>query len=72
MANLIYNLFGFLPAPYVYGAIYDAGEGGNGRIAMGTLMVMPIFCTIFLVSAKYIIVKDNILNYSEHSSSSSE
>ena len=31
MANLFYNIFGFLPAPVVYGAIYDAGEGGNGR-----------------------------------------
>lgn len=29
LANLWYNLFGLLPAPYVYGAIYDSGEGEN-------------------------------------------
>ena len=31
LANLSYNLLGYLPAPFVYGAIYDAGEGGNSR-----------------------------------------
>ena len=31
MANLSYNLLGYLPAPFVYGAIYDSGDGGNSR-----------------------------------------
>jgi hypothetical protein len=25
LANLSYNLIGYLPAPFVYGAIYDSG-----------------------------------------------
>ena len=29
LANLCYNLFGYLPAPFIYGMIYDAGDGGN-------------------------------------------
>lgn len=29
VANLIYNLAGYLPGPYVYGAIYDMGSGNN-------------------------------------------
>ena len=66
MANLFYNLFGFLPSPFIYGAIYDAGAGGNGRWAMGLLMVMPVFCVTLLASAKYLIVRDNVLNYNKH------
>ena len=31
IANLSYNMLGFLPAPFVYGAIYDFGEGKNAR-----------------------------------------
>lgn len=65
MANLFYNLFGFLPSPFIYGAIYDAGSGGNGRLAMGVLMIMPVFCCILLASAKYIITKYDILNYTK-------
>jgi len=32
-ANICYNLFGFLPAPFAYGFIADAGEtpGSNKR-----------------------------------------
>lgn len=31
LANLSYNMLGYLPAPFVYGAIYDFGEGKNAR-----------------------------------------
>ena len=31
VANLSYNLIGFLPAPSVYGFVYDYGKGGNAR-----------------------------------------
>ena len=65
MANLFYNLFGFLPSPAVYGAIYDSGEGGNGREAMAVLMIMPLFCTILLAAARYIIIRDNVLKYTK-------
>jgi len=30
LANLSYNMFGTLPAPFIYGAIYDFGDGGHG------------------------------------------
>ena len=29
-ANMCYNIFGYFPAPLVYGAIYDVGSGGHG------------------------------------------
>ena len=29
-ANMCYNIFGYFPAPLVYGAIYDSGKGGHG------------------------------------------
>lgn len=29
LANLVYNLGGYLPGPYVYGAIYDLPPGKN-------------------------------------------
>lgn len=62
-ANLVYNLVGYLPAPSVYGAIYDAGEGGNARAAMATLMFTSVFCFLFLIIASVFIIKDDILKY---------
>ena len=29
IANIGYNLLGFLPAPYLYGMVADSGEGNN-------------------------------------------
>lgn len=44
IANMTYNLLGFLPSPYVYGAISDIGPviGGNKRLAMGINLCLPI------------------------------
>ena len=33
IANIWYNLLGFLPAPYVYGMIADSGDGDNKTAA---------------------------------------
>ena len=65
IANLSYNLIGYLPAPIVYGLIYDAGKGGNGRHAMATLMFTTTLSLLFLMLGGYVIVRDNILNYKE-------
>lgn len=63
MANLSYNLIGFLPAPSVYGAVYDYGEGGNAREAMATLMFTPIFSFLFIMVAACLIIKNDTLGY---------
>ena len=61
VANLIYNLVGYLPAPSVYGAIHDAGKGGNAREAMATLMFTSILCFLFLAIGAIIIIKNDVL-----------
>ena len=63
IANLSYNLIGFLPAPSVYGVIYDYGEGKNARTAMATLMFTPSISVILQFMASYLIVRDDILHY---------
>lgn len=63
LANLSYNLLGYLPAPTVYGLIYDAGDGGNARIAMATLMFTPSISLICILSAAYILIKSDVLQY---------
>ena len=63
IANLSYNLIGYLPAPSIYGLIYDSGEGKNAREAMATLMFTPTLSVIFLFTGAYYIVKNDILNY---------
>jgi len=65
IANLSYNMLGFLPAPFVYGSIYDFGEGGHARYAMATLMFTPVISVLTLVLAGHFIVKDNILGYNK-------
>ena len=47
IANLCYNLFGFLPAPSVYGAISSIAGPNHPRIAMGCLL----WSTVFTISA---------------------
>ena len=63
LANFSYNLLGYLPSPFIYGAIYDSGDGNNARLAMGVLMFSPIFTLISLFSATYLIKRDDFLGY---------
>jgi hypothetical protein len=58
-------LLGYLPAPFVYGAIYDSGDGNNGRLAMGCLMFTPLLSVVALLSAAYLIKRDDILGYKQ-------
>lgn len=45
IGNMSFNVFGFLPSPYVYGAIADSGGvvGGNKRAAMIANLSVSIF-----------------------------
>lgn len=56
-------MLGYLPAPFVYGAIYDSGEGNNGRLAMAFLMFTPLLSVCTFLSAAYLIKRDDILDY---------
>ena len=50
LANLNYNLIGYLPAPLIYGLIKDSGKGNNARLAMGALMfsvAIPVLTQLF-------------------------
>lgn len=63
VANLCYNLLGFLPAPSVYGLVYDYGKGGNARYAMGTLMFTPILSLVCILIAASLIFKNDTFGY---------
>ena len=63
LAYLSYNLFGYLPAPSVYGWIYDYGDGGNAKTALGALMFMPVFIVGSFITAAYIIKRDKVLGF---------
>ena len=52
-------MLGYLPAPFVYGAIYDMGDGNNARLAMSTLMFSPIVSVSTFFLAAYFILKKN-------------
>ena len=51
IANTSFNLFGFLPSPYVYGLISDVGDviGGNKRAAMKVNMTLPAVFSMLIV-----------------------
>lgn len=54
IANTCYNIFGFLPAPLIFGYISDIGGIGHGkRAAMGFLMTMPAVAVAFFFIAAY-------------------
>ena len=49
VANLCYNLFGFLPAPQLYGMISTWTGGDTSRWPMGFLMYSTIFTITLLI-----------------------
>ena len=55
IATMIFNLFGYLPAPFIYGAVSVAGGAGIeviywSRVAMGCLMLWTIVTAVFIIS----------------------
>lgn len=51
LATLGYNLFGFLPAPFIYGTVSTLGsnEAYSSRWALGCIMSATIVTTILLI-----------------------
>jgi len=37
MANLCYNLLGWLPAPFIYGVVYESRGGGDSRWGLAAI-----------------------------------
>jgi len=46
-------MFGYLPAPFVFGLLSDSGKGNNLRIAMRVLTFVPIVTAMFLFTVSY-------------------
>ena len=65
IAYLAYNLFGYLPSPFIYGAVTDSGEGNNNRAAMLVLMLTAIIPIITFSVACFYIFRDDILGFKE-------
>ena len=61
IANTSFNVFGFLPSPYIYGLIADYGDvvGGNKRNAMKLNMTLPTVFATLLVSHAFIFKQRN-------------
>jgi hypothetical protein len=47
----------------VYGAIFDLGEGNNGKLAMTFLMYSAILPVIIFSIAVFLIFKNDILDF---------
>jgi len=63
IAYLAYNLFGFLPSPFIYGMITDSGEGKRDRLAMTFLMGTAIIPVFAFSIASYFIFRDDVLGF---------
>lgn len=53
MTNLITNLFGYLPAPAVYGLIFENYKETNNRLAMQVIIYSSFIGCLLLVFAMY-------------------
>jgi len=58
LATFIYNLAGYFPAPFLYGAVAEKGNGTEdeiywSRAAMGTLMTWTIIVSVFIIAAYF-------------------
>ncbi len=54
LANLCYNLFGYMPAPFIYGFICDLTGGTDSRYGMLVLMHSSIISIGMLFFAYYL------------------
>ena len=53
-AFLVYNLLGYLPAPFLYGGIQNiSGQGSKSHYGMGLLMFWTVLGNLFLFLAGY-------------------
>ena len=61
LATLAYNLFGYLPAPFVYGLfsdIFPADEKGSHRVAIGVILYWSIFAMAMMMGAMILYLKN--------------
>lgn len=49
IANLVQNLVGYLPAPYIYGVVYQVNGGGKSRAGMLALQTAALASNLLLV-----------------------
>lgn len=49
LANFVYNLLGYLPAPYIYGLVYDHTGAGSSIWGMFTLECAGILAVILML-----------------------
>lgn len=47
IANMSYNMFGYVPAPYLYGFVYDRYGGGKSHAGLYTIEVAGLLSFIF-------------------------
>jgi len=57
VANLCYNLFGFVPSPVIYGAVCSAFGGRQSRAGMKVLMGMTVVNFVFICCGHLAILK---------------
>ena len=48
VANIFYNLFGYLPAPFLYGLLVQLDDAPQSRAGMMLLMFWTILGNLFL------------------------
>lgn len=51
IANLVYNLLGYLPAPFAYGLAFDLWGGHWGLISLQSGMIFSIFMAVVLLTS---------------------
>ena len=52
-----------MPSPFIYGLVYDSGEGHHSTAAMATLMLSPIVAVIAYYVCGALIIRDDVLGY---------
>ena len=62
IATLSYNLFGYLPAPFVYGLfsdIFPNDERRSHRVAIGVILYWSILAMVMMMSAMILFLKEH-------------
>lgn len=65
IANLTYNIFGFLPAPVIMGVIINSGDGENYKTGWTVLMYYSILPIVSFLVGTYFIFRDDIFKFAE-------
>ena len=53
VANCVYNLLGYLPAPYIYGLVYDATGGGDSHWGMVSLECAGVLANLIMLAVLF-------------------